>query len=118
MQDTSPSELPPPPGGLAGRLSRLSFVGVTVVGTGALFLFTGGWLSPRALTPARVVDELESVNGRHAGFRRNHAKGVGVSGYFESNGQGVRLSRATVFRPGRVSRDRSLRARRRVAPGR
>src|SRR5262249_25440373 len=38
----------------------------------------------------------------HSGFRRNHAKGVGVSGFFASNGNGVRLSQAAVFRPGRV----------------
>jgi catalase len=54
------------------------------------------------LTPARFVDGFEHVNGAHAGFRRNHAKGMGVSGFFESNGNGARLSTAVVFRPGRV----------------
>jgi catalase len=38
----------------------------------------------------------------HPGFRRNHAKGVCVSGYFDSNGRGVALSKAAVFPPGRV----------------
>jgi catalase len=33
---------------------------------------------------------------------RIHAKGVGVAGYFESNGRGVALSKASVFLPGRV----------------
>jgi len=42
------------------------------------------------------------VAGVHPGFRRNHAKGVGVSGFFESNGAGARFSKAVVFRPGRV----------------
>jgi len=42
------------------------------------------------------------VAGLHSGFRRNHAKGVSVTGFFESNGQGVRLSKAAVFRPGRM----------------
>jgi catalase len=42
------------------------------------------------------------VNGPHPGFRRNHAKGVCVSGYFESNGRGVVLSKAAVFPVGRV----------------
>src|SRR5262249_16842304 len=54
-------------------------------------------------TPARFTDAFEEVAGVHPGFRRNHAKGVGVSGFFESNGNGVRLSKAAVFRPGRVA---------------
>jgi catalase len=48
------------------------------------------------------IDRFEQIDGTHPGFRRNHAKGVGVSGFFESNGNGVRLSRAAVFEPGRV----------------
>src|SRR5262249_10545678 len=61
-----------------------------------------GWFTPNELTPARFTDGFEQVNGVHPGFRRNHARGVGVSGFFESNGSGVRLSKAVVFRPGRV----------------
>ena len=57
---------------------------------------------PEGATPTRFVDGFEEVNGVHSGFRRNHAKGVGVSGFFESNGNGVRLSKAVVFQPGRV----------------
>jgi catalase len=68
---------------------------------GGLF-YLGGWFSPNALTPARFVDAFERTDGVFSGFRRNHAKGVGVSGYFESNGQGTRLSKAVVFRPGQV----------------
>jgi catalase len=66
------------------------------------FFYLGGWFSPNALTPARFVDAFERTDGVFSGFRRNHAKGVGVSGYFESNGQGTRLSKAVVFRPGQV----------------
>ncbi len=73
---------------------------VTMAGVG--FLYVGGWLSPHRLTPGRIIDTFERVNGVHPGFRRNHAKGVGVSGHFESNGLGSRLSKASVFRPGRV----------------
>jgi len=62
----------------------------------------GGWFSPNALTPARFVDAFERAQGVFPGFRRNHAKGVGVRGYFESNGRGARLSKAEVFRAGRV----------------
>src|SRR5262245_13780942 len=55
-----------------------------------------------ALTPARFIDRFEQLDGVHPGFRRNHAKGLGVSGFFESNGNGVRLSKAIVFQPGHV----------------
>src|SRR5437660_10219493 len=48
------------------------------------------------------IDRFEQIDGLHPGFRRSHAKGVGVSGFFESNGNGVRLSKAAVFRRGRV----------------
>jgi catalase len=66
------------------------------------FAYTGGWLTPGFLTPSRLVDTFERVNGEHPGFRRNHAKGVCAAGYFEGNGQGVPFSKAVVFEPGRV----------------
>jgi Catalase len=62
----------------------------------------GGWFSPDELTPARLVDGFQEVFGIHSGFRRNHAKGMCVTGYFESNGAGARLSKAAVFKSGRV----------------
>src|SRR5258707_2351389 len=49
-----------------------------------------------------MLPPFEKVNGPHPGFRRNHAKGVCISGYFDSNGRGVALSKAAIFRPGRV----------------
>ena len=39
------------------------------------------------------------MNGIHPGFRRNHTKGVCVGGTFDSNGNGIRLSKAAVFKP-------------------
>src|SRR6266481_2514069 len=59
-------------------------------------------LTPPELSPALMINTFEQSNGPHTGFRRIHAKGVGVSGYFESNGRGVVLSKASVFLPGRV----------------
>jgi len=83
-------------------VTRLAFIGMVLAVVAGGFAYLGGWLTPRALTPARFVDTFEQANGVHAGFRRNHAKGVGVSGFFESNGHGRRLSKAVVFQPGRV----------------
>src|SRR5580704_16545732 len=76
--------------------------GVIVAAVVGAFAYTGGWFSPSRLTPARFIDTFEKVNGIHPGFRRNHAKGVCVTGFFDSNGNGVRLSKAVSFRPGRV----------------
>ncbi len=84
---------------MAVRLTAI--VGALVVSAG-LFLYAGGWFTPHKLTPAGIINTFEYVNGVHPGFRRNHAKGVGVTGYFESNGQGQAVSKAQVFRPGRV----------------
>ena len=81
---------------------RLGVIGAVLAGMAGLFAWAGGWLTPHALSPASMINTFEKVNGPHPGFRRNHAKGVCVSGYFESNGHGVALSKAAVFRPGRV----------------
>jgi catalase len=86
----------------AGAVARLTLIGVALATVAGTFAYLGGWLTPNALTPARFTDGFQEVYGVHPGFRRNHAKGVGVSGFFESNGNGVRLSRAAIFRPGRV----------------
>ncbi|MEI9941013.1 MAG: catalase family peroxidase [Pseudomonadota bacterium] len=85
-----------------GRGARLALVATIVLTVGAGFLYLAGWLSPQRLTPGRLIDTFERLNGPHPGFRRNHAKGVSISGYFEANGAGQRFSKATVFRPGRV----------------
>ena len=81
---------------------RFAPIGVLIAGIAGLFAYAGGWFTPHALSPASIINTLEKVNGMHPGFRRNHAKGVCISGYFDSNGRGVALSRAAVFAPGRV----------------
>jgi catalase len=91
-----------PPLGKTAIVARLTLIGVILAAALGLFAYLGGWLTPNELTPARFADGFEEVNGVHPGFRRNHAKGVGVSGFFESNGNGVRLSKAAVFQRGRV----------------
>src|SRR5262245_44832853 len=86
----------------AATVARLTLIGVALAAVAGTFASLGGWFTPNALTPARFTDAFEEVNGVHPGFRRNHAKGVGVSGFFESNGNGGRLSKAAVFRQSRV----------------
>jgi catalase len=91
-----------PPLGMVSRLTRFLLIGVALGMIAGAFAYVGGWFTPHQITPARLTDAFEQVDGVHAGFRRNHAKGVGVTGFFESNGQGVRMSKAVVFQPGRV----------------
>jgi catalase len=83
-------------------LTRFAIIGVIVASVVTAFAYTGGWFSPHRLTAARFIDTFERVNGIHPGFRRNHAKGVCVTGYFDANGNGVRLSKAVVFKASRV----------------
>jgi catalase len=98
------SNAPEPRAPLRGAtlVARLLLLVVIVAGVAGLFLYKGGWFTPQALTQTKMVDTLEAVNGEHPGFRRNHAKGVCISGHFESNGNGVELSKAVVFKPGSV----------------
>src|SRR5437588_1234965 len=98
----APAEAARPRLGSASTLARFALIGVALAAVAGTFAYLGGWFTPNELTPSRFTDGFEEVNGVHPGFRRNHAKGVGVSGFFESNGNGVRLSKAAVFQPGRV----------------
>ena len=65
-------------------------------------LYANNWIGPARLTPQVFLDGFVKVFGRQPGFRKNHAKGVVVAGYFDSNGNGRELSKAAVFRPGRT----------------
>ncbi len=93
------------PPGLSRRALalRLCAIGAVLAGTAGTFAYAGGWLTPGALTPARLIDRFEAVNGPHPGFRRNHAKGLCVTGEFAASGAGARLSKASLFAAGRVT---------------
>ena len=90
------------PTGNAGVLVRLGAIGAVMLGAAGAFAYAGGWLSPARLTQDKMMAAFKDANGVHAGFRRNHAKGVCVTGWFESSGQAAALSKAQVFGPGRV----------------
>lgn len=63
--------------------------------------YANKWIGSGA-TRKTFLDGFLSVYGRQLGFRKNHAKGVVVSGHFDSNGSGRALSRAAVFLPGQT----------------
>ncbi|HLU03175.1 MAG TPA: catalase family peroxidase [Advenella sp.] len=79
------------------KLMRLAVIGAAVAGLGAAFGYTAGWLGPQRLTADRIANTFEPGGKTHPGFRRNHAKGICVTGRFESSGQAQNLSRAPLF---------------------
>jgi catalase len=82
---------------------RLAAIGAVVLVLAGGFAYTAGWLTPTRLTSSRIINTFETVAGKpHPGYRRNHAKGLCVDGYFDSNGAGTALSHAEVFAPGRT----------------
>ncbi len=85
--------------GVPNRLGAIATVMLSVAGA---FACAGGWLSPDRLTQDRMMAAFQDANGIHAGFRRNHAKGICVTGWFESSGEAAALSKAAVFKPGHV----------------
>lgn len=81
----------------------LPFAGIALVvgGLAGAFAWTAGWLSPARITAPRLVGTIE--NGRpYPGFRRAHARGVCVAGWFEPTPDAARLSRARVFSQART----------------
>ncbi len=91
-----------PPLTIAAILVRLAAIGAILACFAGAFAYVGGWFSPNRLTPDRVLAALQEDGRMHPGFRRNHAKGVCATGWFDSNGQAAALSRAAVFHTGRI----------------
>jgi len=87
----------------AAQLIRVGAIGTMMLSVAGAFAYAGGWLSPVRLTQDRMMAAFQDAYGTHVGFRRNHAKGVCVTGWFDSSGQATALSKAAVFRPGRVA---------------
>ena len=93
----------PPAQSKVGRpLATLAAIAAIVSAVILVFAWVGGWLAPGRLTPQDMTDAIQTANGKvYPGYRRAHAKGVCVSGYFEGNGEGQALSKAGMFKSGR-----------------
>ncbi|KAF1032205.1 MAG: Catalase-related peroxidase [Pseudomonas sp.] len=97
MVDHSPAPL-----STASLIARLAGIGVVVAVVAGAFAYVNGTLDPQRLRPKTLVNALEADNGIHPGFRRNHAKGVCVAGYFESSAEARAYSTAQVFSEART----------------
>ena len=91
---------PSPPTAPANRAGPWVLIACTVAIVAIAFGYVGGWLAPHRLTPKRIIDQFQKNAGVYPGYRRNHAKGVCVAGYFQSSGQAAPFSVAQVFAPG------------------
>ena len=80
---------------------RLALIGCALICTIIVFGYVAGWWSPQRLTQDRLAAAFVQVNGPHPGFRLNHAKGVCASGWFDSTGEAVAVSKAAVFQAGK-----------------
>ncbi|CAM2151800.1 Catalase-related peroxidase [Pararobbsia alpina] len=101
MPPGQPGAKPPQSGGAIAI--RWAVIGACVVIPALGFAYVGGWLTPSHLSTNKIVSALQTNGGDHPGYRRNHAKGVCVSGYFESNGALAAYSTAEVFGAGRTN---------------
>lgn len=86
----------------ASVMLRLAGIGAVVAVIAGTFFYVNGTFDSQRLRPKTLVNALEHNNGVHPGYRRNHAKGMCVIGYFESNGNAQPLSSAQVFQAGRT----------------
>jgi len=83
---------------LRGAAAVAAFLAVDA----AALLTAFNWVGPKRLTPHAFLDVFNQAFGRHHGYRTNHAKGVSVMGWFDSNGNGAELTTAAVFAPVRT----------------
>lgn len=88
------------PSSPGSRVGSLVLIAAVVAGGAAAFAYTGGFLTPGRLTPAKLVDALAPPTGPVLGHRRNHAKGICFLGSFTATGAGSALSRAQVLAKG------------------
>ncbi|WP_420997287.1 catalase family peroxidase [Cupriavidus sp. 30B13] len=92
----------PPKLSAAAAAVRYGLIGAAALCLAGAFAYAGGWFSPQRLTQKQIIAGFDATNGKHVGFRRNHAKGLCATGWFDSNGSATPLSKAALLAPGRV----------------
>ena len=81
----------------------LALIGAILLAIVLLFAWVRGVLTPARISGDTIADALQNATGKvFPGYRRAHAKGVCVTGSFESNGAGAALSEASLFTAGRT----------------
>lgn len=81
----------------SAKYVRLIAIGAGLTALAGTFAYAAGWIGTPGLTPQRIIDTFEAQAGHHPGYRKNHAKGICVTGHFTSSGLAQSLSSARVF---------------------
>lgn len=76
------------------RTSRIARALVTGV---ALALAAGPASAQEASTAEQTIDVMNTLFGKHPGFRANHAKGVVATGSFTPSAEAAKVSKASLF---------------------
>jgi catalase len=84
----------PPQKGTSARWVLLILPAIVLA---VFFVYLAGLLTPDKPTAHSYIKALVADSGHHPGYRRNHAKGICVSGYFQGSGQAQSLSMAPMF---------------------
>ena len=88
--------MPPP----RPPIAPFALIAAIVVLTAGAFAYAAGVFSPHRLSPSEFIAALRPPEGPALGHRRNHARGICVTGSFTATGQAAQLSRAAVFAHG------------------
>ena len=73
-----------------GALASLALIAAILGVVAAAFAWSAGWFSPHRVDQTHIVNAFEADGGVRAGFRRNHAKGVCFTGWFDGTYSGAR----------------------------
>lgn len=84
------------------RAGRYLGIAVLLGSTALALIWAAQGFNASQASPQQIADQFEHNAGFQAGFRRNHSKGVCVTGYFEAQGDASAHSKATLFQAGRT----------------
>ncbi|MBU0555810.1 MAG: catalase family peroxidase [Alphaproteobacteria bacterium] len=81
-------------------IGPFALIGAIILLLLAAFAWAAGWIGRQRINGGDVIAALDYNGGKHAGYRRAHAKGLCFSGTFAANGAGAALSVAQAFARG------------------
>jgi len=84
------------------RAGRYLGIAVLLGSTALALVWAAQGFKASQVSPQQIADQFERNAGFQPGFRRNHSKGLCMTGYFEAQGDASAYSKAALFRAGRT----------------